>query len=304
MLRSRPSTKDFSTYRSPYVLLGIWWVATSLWWAFAFFPSSEESSSWLAQAKNACFGTLSDGLPDTYGWMLLILGPLSFLIGLFVTWPRELLDGWHSSRALRQLIYFLLAVTLLQSGWVAERIGEGLAIRTISYESQILDSLPENYPKLNALAPDFALLNHRGEVVRLSQFAESGKDVVLSFTFANCETVCPALVVQLKEVLKKLDPGKVVLLLVTLDPWRDRPSTLGGVEARWGLPENAQFLSGSINDVLQVLKDYNIWIQRSETDGNIDHPAVTYVINRESKIAYQFNNVPPHWIEQAFARLY
>jgi hypothetical protein len=65
-----------------------WLAVTATWWALAFAPLPVPDA-WLAAARAVCFGTLPNGLPDTWGWMLLVLGPLSMLAFLLAVWGRE-----------------------------------------------------------------------------------------------------------------------------------------------------------------------------------------------------------------------
>ena len=44
----------------------------------------------MARARAVCFGTLANGLPDTFGWMGLILSPACMLGFLLAVWWREL----------------------------------------------------------------------------------------------------------------------------------------------------------------------------------------------------------------------
>lgn len=291
---------------APVWMLVFWFVASLGWWAFAFMPTPEVSPEWLSAARNACFGTLESGLPDTYGWMLLILGPASFLIGLLVTWPVEILKG---------LGYFLkkpggvfisliiLSLAIVEIDWVASKIRAGRLIQQQDFRSNIIEDLPDDYPRVHQVASDFRLYDQYGESIRLKDLQAEGKVVLLSFVFAHCQTVCPALVSQLKEAAHKLRGQNLELLFVTLDPWRDTPSSLPAIAKRWNLPENGRILSGEVEAVLKVLQDYQVPYRREAKTGNIDHPAITYLIDSNGQIVYRLNNAPPKWIEQAFARL-
>ena len=76
--------------RLPALVLVLWLTATLLWWGFAFMPMSAAPPEWLTAARAVCFGSVESGLPAPYGWMLLVLGPASFLVGIFVIWGSEL----------------------------------------------------------------------------------------------------------------------------------------------------------------------------------------------------------------------
>jgi protein SCO1 len=76
-------------------------------------------------------------------------------------------------------------------------------------------------------APDFALTDYRGEVVRLSDLR--GKAVVLTFIYTSCPDVCPLTAENLRFAYDQL-PAKardrVALVAVTVDPERDTASAL------------------------------------------------------------------------------
>src|SRR5690606_20709263 len=106
---------------APFTMFVVWLMATLLWWALAFMPTSGPTPEWLAAARNVCFGTLENGLPDTYGWMLLTLGPASFLVGLAITWNRELVQTFKTLMRVKMGLVFvvlMLLAVLLESHWV------------------------------------------------------------------------------------------------------------------------------------------------------------------------------------------
>ena len=55
-----------------------WFGITAGWWALAFAPLPA-AEAWLAAARSVCFGTLPNGLPEPWGWMLLVLAPAAML---------------------------------------------------------------------------------------------------------------------------------------------------------------------------------------------------------------------------------
>src|SRR5262249_4038876 len=77
----------------PVAVLVLWLIGTLGWWAFAFAPLPAEPAGWLSAARHACFGSADDGLPAAHGWMVLILGPASFLAGIVALWGRQLLSS-------------------------------------------------------------------------------------------------------------------------------------------------------------------------------------------------------------------
>jgi cytochrome oxidase Cu insertion factor (SCO1/SenC/PrrC family) len=118
--------------------------------------------------------------------------------------------------------------------------------------------------------------------------------------FAHCQTLCPFIVATLKQGA----PDDAEILLVTLDPWRDTPSSLGAIAARWELPARFHVLSArGVDDVTRVAAAYGVTAARDERTGDITHPGLVFVIDRDGRLAYTFDNPPAAWIREAFGRL-
>ena len=293
-----------SQRRTPLLIFTIWFLTTLFWWGLAFFPTPQVSPEWLVTARNVCFGTMESGLPGPSGWMVLVLGPLSFLIAILVAWPNEWTRIFRQALASghgRALLLVALAAVVIEAGWVVRKIQTGLALTNIDFSNQSEGEFPESYPRLDSAAPDFKLIDQFENDVRLSDF--KGQAVLLTFAFAHCQTVCPILVRQSLEAVATLSKDAIKILIVTLDPWRDTPKSLPFLAEKWNLPENARVLSGSVDDVVQVLRDFNVPATRDPKTGEVTHPALTYLISPAGKIAYAFNNAPTAWLSQAIERI-
>lgn len=288
----------------PVVLLLLWAAVTMLLWAMAFYQAPEATPEWLLRAQVACFGTSETGLPDTFGWMVLALGPLSFLAGLLVALGREIqrgLEAMMDTGAGRVLIFIALATLLGESGWIKGRIETGIEVSTAVYAFETPEELPANYPRTHKEAADFLLTDQHG--AQVSPQSLRGKIVFLTFAFAHCETVCPAI---LHSVLLATEPfaaAEAEVLVITLDPWRDTPRALPALAKHWGLGENAHVLSGPVDEVIAVLDHYNVPRERDQKTGDIVHPALVYVLDQSGDIAYSFNNPSANWLGAAARKL-
>lgn len=81
-----------------------------------------------------------------------------------------------------------------------------------------------------------------------------------------------------------------VALILTLDPWRDTPSRLPEMARSWGLPAADAFvLGGAVQDVERTLDAWEVPRTRDLTTGEVVHPALTYVVDRDGRIAYATN---------------
>jgi protein SCO1/2 len=287
----------------PALVLVLWLGAVLLWWGFAFLPLSSTPPEWLTAARAACFGSIESGLPAPYGWALLVLAPASFLVGIFVLWGSELRASVLSvaRSPLGACVFALIAAALVaEGGWVSAKVRAGLAVAAWDPAREDASALPAAYPRRTAAAPDFTLVDQNGERVSLGRF--QGTPVLLTFVFAHCQTMCPLLVQTLKQAAP--DAATSAVLLVTVDPWRDTPSSLPGIARHWDVPRHFHILSsGSVAEVLRVLHAYQVPFERSETSGDITHPGLVFLVDAQGRLAYTFDNPPPAWIRDGLDRL-
>ena len=148
-----------------------------------------------------------------------------------------------------------------------------------------------DHPRTDFRAPTaLRLTDQAGETFDLARYMDRGRPVLVTFAFAHCETVCPVLVKDVLDAQRIADEDpetdRPAVVVVTVDPWRDTPSRLPHVAMQWGLDEDAHVLSGSVDDVLETLRAWEVSISRDELTGEITHPAVVYVIDRLGRVAF------------------
>lgn len=283
---------------------GLWLLATLFWWGLAFAPPpGGRVPDWLKSTRSVCFGTLENGLPDTWGWMILIFGPLSFGIGLWVGWGEAFRKALKEDirRPIGWVILLISLTAMIWEGvWVAQSFEAARKVRPEAFLADAAGDLPDSYPMTADPAPDFQLMDQFGQDVTLRDFR--GKPLLLTFAFANCRTICPAILQQSRVALEAM-PGEASLVVITLDPWRDTPAALQRMAATLNIPEGARILSGTVSNVVQTLKAYNMPWSRDENTGDVQHPALTYILDAEGRIAFTFSNVKPDWLVTAVRRL-
>lgn len=297
-----PGTERNSTAGAALLLL--WLGSVVLWWGFAFVPGDPPPDSWIAAARAACFGSSPGGPPAAYGWMLLALAPLMLLGFMFVVFRTELRSGLRliaeaTPWRLAALVLTLGFVAVL--GWAAIQVSQAVRVAGVSYEPAAMGALPENYPRQNRALPAFSLVDQGG-----AEFDDTmlrGTPTVFSFVFAHCQTVCPVVGRNTAAAVEQIGTNRARLVLVTLDPWRDTPATLAALAESWGLPEEARLLSGEPEAVERLLDALDVARDRSETDGDIVHPPLVYVIDGDGQVAYLFNNPPVDWIVEGVRRV-
>ena len=295
-----------ATARTPRTgawLLVLWSVAVLGWWGLAFFPTPPGEDSWLAAAQAACFGSLPGGLPAASGWIMLTLAPLLMLAALFVAFRDELratLPSLRRAPAWRVLALVLACLGAVEMGFAAVRVQRAARIAGTSFDSTITEPLPADYPRTSEPVPAFQLVDDRG--VTFEHTALAGSPTVLSFVFAHCATVCPALERTLAAAARDLG-GDARIVLVTLDPWRDTPASLAGAVAASPLPAGARFLSGDPDEVCRLLDALQVARERDLRTGDVSHVPLVMLVDAQGRVAYRFSNPPAAWIIEGVRRL-
>jgi protein SCO1/2 len=296
-----------ATRFSPFAAaaFGGWLAVTAIWWALAFAPLPVPAD-WLAAARTACFGTLPNGLPDTWGWLLLVLGPLSMLGFLVAVWGREVAASgrWLARRPDGLLLLtVLLAASGGGAGWVGQRVAAARAAEASAVAAPAPEPLPEHYPRGLDPAPELGLVDQAGAPIALADL--DGRPAFVTFAYGHCATMCPTLVTTLHRAEAALGDEAPTVVVVTLDPWRDTPGSLPSIVAGWGLDRlpRAHALSGEVARVESVRQSWGVSAERDLQTGEIVHPGLIFVVDRQGRLAYRFNNPPAEWLVEAVARL-
>jgi protein SCO1/2 len=263
--------------------LGAIVVITASWWALALWPTSD-APAWLVLTRETCFGTAATGLPDAGGWLALTGQPLGMLLVLFAGWGRDVKAGLRAAmeRVTGQLVVGAAAALL-----IAGVLGVVVRVRVADarpFATSRTEAVASQLNRLNDAAKPISLVDQSGRTVTLEQFR--GRPVIVTFAYAHCETVCPLLVSEVLGARDALTLRKPVVLIVTLDPWRDTPSRLPSIAARWGASGDVHVLSGVPDSVERVLNAWRIPRARNERTGDLSHPSVVYVIGPDGRIAY------------------
>jgi cytochrome oxidase Cu insertion factor (SCO1/SenC/PrrC family) len=263
-------------------------VVSALWWAFALWVP-DQPSAWLVRARYVCFNVGPSGLPDASGWLLLIGQPIGMLAALMAIWGDSVRSGLRrvaAHTAGRALLAACGLLVLAGLGAAATRVA---GARSDAVPFALDERLPETYPRLDQPAPALGLVDQSGARVELA--ALHGRPALVTFAFAHCEAVCPAIVRQVVEAQRRVreseDAARVPhVVVVTLDPWRDTPSRLPSLAQGFGLGADSYVLSGSVDDVNALLDRWNVTRGRDEKTGEVAHPPLVYVLDAGGRIAY------------------
>ncbi|WPD19383.1 thioredoxin-dependent thiol peroxidase [Thermaerobacter composti] len=138
-------------------------------------------------------------------------------------------------------------------------------------------------PKVGDVAPDFALVDHRGETVRLSDFR--GRKVVLYFYPKDDTPGCTREACRFRDDYQRLQEAGAVVLGVSPDPVESHVK----FREKYGLP--FPLLSDPDH---QVAERYGVWKEKrmfGRTYWGIDR--TTFVIDEEGRIVKVIRGVKP-----------
>lgn len=282
-------------------LFALWAVVLIVWLGFAFAPA-QGGLAWVRSAQAACFGTLDNGLPSTWGWVVLVLAPSSLLGSLVAAYGGDLAQWLHARRSFGRswlAALALLSMLSLTLGWSVQRVLQARQATAIALADPADEALPEFYPRTARVVPPFKLVDQRGQ--RVDPAALRGRPTLFTFAYAHCATVCPFLVRDSLKAVKAV-PGTAAVF-ITLDPWRDTPAALPGLAKRFGMGEESRLLSGEPAAIQALLKGLRVETSRNELTGEIDHPPLVLVLDSQGRLAYTFNRPPQRWLSEALQRL-
>jgi protein SCO1/2 len=256
---------------------------TASWWALALWPTAD-APAWLVLTRETCFGTAATGLPDAGGWLALTGQPLGMLLVLFAGWGRDVKAGLRSAM---DRVSGQLAVGAAAALLIAGVLGVVVRVRVADarpFAASSTEAVAGQLNRLNDAPKPISLVDQTGRTVTLEQFR--GQPVIVTFAYAHCETVCPVLVSEVLGARDAVTTRKPVVLIVTLDPWRDTPSRLPSIAERWGATGDVHVLSGVPDSVERVLNAWRVPRARNERTGDLSHPSVVYVLGPDGRIAY------------------
>jgi len=164
---------------------------------------------------------------------------------------------------------FLLAMVIFLISLVS-------AARPYQYHGSVIEPA--------APAPEITLIDQENTLFSLDN--QEGKVVLLFFGYTSCPDVCPATMVQFKQVRKTLgsDAENVRFVLVTVDPDVDTPEQM---KAYLGAIDPALIgLTGSRPDLEAVWKDYGVFVEKS--GAMVNHTSRIYLVDPEGNLSLTY----------------
>ncbi len=130
--------------------------------------------------------------------------------------------------------------------------------------------------------------DQNGDVIQLGKF--KNKYVVMAMFFASCQSACPMIVNDMKEIEASISPEKLAeykFVLVTIDPERDTP----GVLLKYAKDKNLDqqrwtLLTGGKNDIMELAMLLGFKFSK-EANGGFTHTNLITFLNKKGEIVYQ-----------------
>ncbi|MCX8164305.1 MAG: SCO family protein [Aquificaceae bacterium] len=138
-------------------------------------------------------------------------------------------------------------------------------------------------------AYNFELTDHKGKVVKLSDYTRQSKIVFIFFGYTHCPDVCPTALETLAKVIKQLKPeeaSKVQVLFISVDPDRDSPEVLRNYVPYF----HPSFVGlwGSEESIRKIAQEYKAYYRKVEGESKggylVDHTATIYLITPDNRI--------------------
>lgn len=134
--------------------------------------------------------------------------------------------------------------------------------------------------------PDLVLTDTRGKKYDLRE-QTAGKPTLIYFGYTHCPDVCPMTLATLHRVLGSIGPAAddARVLMVTVDPERDRPDTLARYVRRYG--DAVHGLTGDPAEISRLAAAYGVGVEPGPDDGahgSMMHTSAIFGIDRDGRL--------------------
>lgn len=218
------------------------------------------------------------------------------LAGRFVLAGRAALEGrtmWDTSLMQFKGSWFLwgvLAVIAAGAGfWVAHRSASAVPELTSG------TWLPQPRPIEN-----FALTDESGKPFTLAEL--KGRPTLVFFGFTHCPDVCPTTLAKLAQIAKAAAIPDLRVLLVSVDPERDKPRQLE--QYVHAFDPGFKGATGTPADIDRFAREFGVAVARVDLGGGdytVDHSAVVFLLDDQGRRVALFT--PPFEIQPVAADL-
>jgi protein SCO1/2 len=205
---------------------------------------------------------------------------------LAVLAPALMLDDCQAPRGRGPARAVRLAASLAAAGVLAATgtgCGEETTLGPDRDSGSSSSALLGNSPGPDVTAADFALRDHEGRLVRLSD--QRGRAVLVSFLYTSCPDVCPLIAESLNQALRELGPerARVRVLAVSVDPTHDTRAAARRFLARHHALPEFRYLVGSRRQLAPVWQAYNVLVTPRNLD-TLDHAAHVFLVDPTGRV--------------------
>ncbi len=155
--------------------------------------------------------------------------------------------------------------------------------------------------------PAFELADHRGQPIHTADL--QGKVTLVTGVYALCSTTCPAILLQVGDLLESLPPearSRLQVVAFSLNPEYDTAELMGGVADAYGFAyPDFRYVNGNPASMRPVLRDFQFSARRNPDTGLIDHANLFLLVDAGGRIAYRFSLDQRHrgWLREAVLAL-
>ena len=207
--------------------------------------------------------------------------PLALSAILIVVWWSPLrqarAEGWPGAGPWAAAGLGLVA--LVSAGIYA--VADPLPVRDLAFPAEQL--------RLTHAAPDWTLTDQQGQSLSLHDLR--GRVVLVTAIYAHCTSMCPALLVEARDAVESLpaaDLADLTVAAISLDPARDTPERMAELAKAYGVSAPRwRLLTGPVPEVERTLDAYDISRSRDPATGEIQHPGMYFLIDRQGRVAWR-----------------
>ncbi len=166
--------------------------------------------------------------------------------------------------------------------------------------SQVSFAHDSHGPALKAAAPlagasifqlESEWKNQKGESTKLSSLRGSPRIVVMLFT--RCDTACPLIVEDLKEIAKDVDTkrtAKIDVSIFSLDSFRETPESLSAFSVKRKLPSHWNLFTSNADAVAELAASLGVRYKRLP-DGDFIHSNIIYFLDSNGEVVAQTEGI-------------
>jgi protein SCO1 len=187
-------------------------------------------------------------------------------------------------------LWGLVAVVAALAGfWVAQRSAESVPQLTSG------TWFPQPRP-----IEDFALTDENAQPFTLTEL--KGRPTLVFFGFTHCPDVCPTTLAKLAQIAKAAAIPDLAVLLVSVDPARDRPDQLRTYVHAFD--PKFKGVTGESAQIERVAREFGVAVARVDLAGGdytVDHSAALFLMDAQARRVAVFT--PPFEIQPLAADL-